>query len=109
MAEIFDITKKNMPWIDKGQLHQIIVEIGDIPNADIQYKEGYLDADGNFISCGVNKLHVVDREEEKDEEGNITQEASSDFSEFLEVLANTQSPDLLEGAIKDFLVNKLKG
>jgi len=109
MAEIFDITKEKMPWINKGQLYQIIVEVTGTPNADIQYQEGYLDADGNFVSCGVNKLHVVDKEEEKDKKGNIIQEALSDFTEFLEVLANTQSSDLLEGAIKDFLVNKLKG
>ena len=108
MAEIFDITKEDTPWINKGQLYQIIVEIGDTPNADIQYREGYLDKDGNFVSCGINKVHVVDREEEKDEEGNVVEEASTDFTKFLEVLASTKSSDELEGAVKDFLVSKLE-
>jgi hypothetical protein len=103
----FDINKPKTPWINKGDLFQVIVELGDQPNADIQYKEGYLDADGKFIVCGINKIHLQDREEVKDEEGNITQPASTDFSDFMAVLLGAQTADELEKSARDFLIKKL--
>jgi len=107
-GELFDISKPKTPWINKGELYQVIVELGEKPNADIQYKEGYLDADNNFVVCGVNKIHLQDRKELKDEEGNITQEASSDFTDFMGVLLGAQSVDELETNVRDFLINKLE-
>jgi hypothetical protein len=106
-GELFDINKPKTPWINKGQLYQVIVELGDQPNADIQYKEGYLDADGNFVVCGVNKVHLQDRKEQKDEEGNIIQEASTDFTDFMTILLGTQSIDELEKNVREFLIKKL--
>jgi hypothetical protein len=106
-GELFDINKPKTPWINKGQLYQVIVELEDQPNADIQYKEGYLDADGNFVVCGVNKVHLQDRKEQKDEEGNIIQEASTDFTDFMTILLGTQSIDELEKNVREFLIKKL--
>jgi hypothetical protein len=104
----FDINKPKTPWINKGDLFQVIVELGQTPNADIQYKEGYLDADGNFVVCGVNKVHLQDRKEQKDEEGNIIQEASTDFTDFMSVLLSVQTADELEKNVRDFLVKRLE-
>jgi len=100
---MFDHKSKN-PMITKGQVHQLIMEFGETPNADIQYKEGYLDADGNFVSLGVNKLHIQDREEQKDKDGNITQEASSDYSDLRAMIADTTD---LESDLEKFLVERL--
>jgi len=107
-GELFDLEKPKTPWINKGSLYQVIVELGKEPNADIQYKEGYLDSEGNFIVCGVNKVHLQDRQEEKDEEGNITQEASSDFTDFMSVLLGAKDTAELEDNVRSFLINKLK-
>ena len=107
-GELFDLKKPKTPWINKGELYQVIVELGKEPNADIQYKEGYVDADGNFIVCGVNKIHLQDRQEEKDEEGNIVQKASTDFSDFMSVLLGAKDTAELEDSVRSFLINRLK-
>ena len=107
-GELFDLEKPKTPWINKGELYQVIVELGEEPNADIQYKEGYVDADGNFVACGINKIHLQDRQEEKDEEGNITQEASSDFTDFMSILLGAKDTAELEDNVRNFLINKLK-
>jgi len=106
-GELFDLEKPKTPWINKGSLYQVIVELGKEPNADIQYKEGYLDSEGNFVACGINKIHLQDRQEEKDEEGNLTQEASSDFTDFMSILLGAQSVGELENNVRDFLIKKL--
>jgi len=107
-GELFDLDKPKTPWINKGELYQVIVELGKEPNADIQYREGYLDSEGNFIVCGVNKIHLQDRQEEKDEEGNIVQKASTDFSDFMTVLLGAKDTAELEDNVRSFLINKLK-
>jgi len=38
---MFDHKSKN-PMVTKGQIHQLIIEFGETPNADIQYEEFYL-------------------------------------------------------------------
>ena len=101
---MFDCSSKN-PLVSKGKLHQLIIEFGNVPNADIQYYEGYLDTEGNFVSLGVNKIHLQDREEEKDEDGNVIQEASTDFSDLLDLIHSTSN---LEEDIEGFLVEKLQ-
>jgi len=101
---MFDRENSNNPMVTKGQLHQLIIEFGKTPNADIQYKEGYLDANGNFVPLGVNKLHIQDREEQKDKDGNITQEASSDYSDLRTMMADTTD---LESDLEKFLVERL--
>ena len=100
---MFDCKSQN-PMVTKGQLHQLIIEFGETSNADIQYKEGYLDADGSFVSLGVNAFHVQDREEQKDEDGNVIQEASSDYSDLRAMMANTTD---LENDLEKFLVERL--
>jgi len=101
---MFDRENSNNPMVTKGQIHQLIIEFGETLNADIQYKEGYLDADGNFVSLGVNKLHIQDKEEQKDEDGNITQEASSDYSDLRAMMAGTTD---LESDLEKFLAERL--
>ena len=83
---------KNSP-INKGKLHRIIINVDD-STADIEYQIGY-EEDGNFKSIGVDKLFLQDREEERNEEDNIIQEASTDFTDFITEFAAASKPEAL--------------
>ena len=84
--------KKDSP-INKGKIHRIIINQND-NTADIEYQVGY-EEDGNFKSIGVDKVFLQDMEEEKDEEGNITQEKSTDYSDFLKDFKDAEDPERL--------------
>ena len=101
---MFDCTNANSPMVTKGEIHQLIIEFGETPNADIQYKEGYLDADGNFVPLGINKFHAQDKEEEVDTDGNVTQEASTDFTDLLSVVTSTMD---LVSDLETYLAGRL--
>ena len=103
---LFNVTGKQ--GVTKGKLHQIIMEFGDTPNADIQYHEGYTDEVGNFVSLGVNKAHLQDVKEIKDEEGKITQKASTGFSDFIPILLNLKTPQEIEDKTTAFLKERIE-
>jgi hypothetical protein len=102
---IFGIKTANMA-INKAKFKKLIVEKGtsETANADIEYFEGYENADGEFVSCGVNKLHIKNTAEITDGEGNVTTPATTDFNEFM-VLMN-QAADT-EAGIVDYLISKV--
>jgi len=88
---MFELTK-NLP-INKAKLHKIIINLDD-NTADIEYQVGY-EEDGNFKSIGVDKLFLQDREEERDEEDKIIQEASTDYTDFLTEFTTAKDPGAL--------------
>lgn len=94
---------KNSP-INKGKLHRIIINVGD-NTADIEYQTGYEEG-GDFKSIGVDKLFLQDREEEQDDEGNITQEASTDHADFIKEFATAKEPGAL--ALKELEIHGIK-
>lgn len=99
---MFELTK-NSP-INKGKLHKIIINQND-NTADIEYQVGYEDG-GVFKSIGVDKLFLQDRIEERDEEDNIIQEASSDYTDFIQEFSAAKEPSAL--ALKELEIHGIK-
>jgi hypothetical protein len=85
---IFNHTNPKVPFISKAKMTGVIFDINsDIPNADINYAEGYLDAEENFVNCGVNRLHIQDKEAVIDPETQeILEPASTDYTDFMSLL-----------------------
>jgi hypothetical protein len=102
---MFECKNERNSQVTHGKFSKMITEAGLTPNADLLYEEGYLNADGEFVSLGINTLHLQDREEQKDEEaGNVTQGASTDYTDFMNYLTtNGYSAEVMEV----FLENKL--
>jgi len=102
---IFGIETANAA-INKAKFKKLIVEKGTsvTANADIEYYEGYENASGEFISCGVNKLHIKNTAEVTDDEGNVTTAAGTEFNDFM-ILMN-ESADT-EARIVTYLISKV--
>ena len=78
---MFDLVNGKWPSA-KGELYQLIIEFGEIPNVDIQYYEGVEGIDGKFISLGVNKLHLQDREVVLNEAGVEVEPKDTSYTDF---------------------------
>ena len=80
---MFELTK--ISPVKKAKLHRTIIDhIGK--TIDIEYEVGYLE-DTNFRPIGVDKLFLQDQEEKRDKKtGKITQEAKSDYSDYMKKL-----------------------
>jgi hypothetical protein len=101
---MFRCKNERNPQVTHGRYAKMIAESGSTPNADLLYEEGYCNADGEFVSLGTNTLHLQNREEQRDEDGNVTQEASTDYTDFMSYLAtNGYSSEVMEA----FLEKKL--
>jgi hypothetical protein len=90
--------------VTHGKLHQIIWEFTDTPNADVQYWEGFVDANGEFVPLGVNKIHVENKKEEYDEEGNLIHKASNDLDQLLDIIRKYEPAEsivYLEAFVKE--------
>jgi hypothetical protein len=101
---MFEIVRKNKT-INRAEYKGYKVDSGIsvTPNADIEYYEGYED-DGVFVSCGVNKLHIQNSEEVKDEEGNVTTPAGTEFTDFMAMLDGSFET---EASVITYLINKV--
>ena len=78
---MFDLVNGKWPTA-KGELYQLIIEFGAAPNVDIQYHEGVESVDGKFISLGVNKLHLQDKEAVLNEAGVEVESKDTSYSDF---------------------------
>ena len=78
---MFDLVNGKWPAA-KGELYQLIIEFGATPNVDIQYHEGVESVDGKFISLGVNKLHLQDKEAVLDEAGIEVEPKDTSYTDF---------------------------
>lgn len=96
---MFDIITDNAA-INKGRLYQVIIDFNTTtPNADVQYQEGYINEQGDFISLGINKVHLQDRVRSEKET------ASSEYTEFISMVNATLD---VEKDTQTFLLTKLK-
>lgn len=101
---MFNHSNEKDPRVTKGKVKRYIVEPEHVtPNADIEFEEGYLEGE-NFISLGVNHLHIQDMPEETDEEGVVTKAAVTDYTDFMAALMGSTD---LAITIETFLVSKL--
>ena len=55
---VFDLDNSNIKLKNKGRLYQVIIEYGTVVNADIQFEVGSLDSNLDFVSDGVDSLHL---------------------------------------------------
>jgi len=94
------------PAINRAEFKKLIVEKGTsvTANADIEYYEGYENAGGGFISCGVNKYHIQNTAEVVDDKGNITTPAGTEFDDFMKLM--NESTDT-EAGIVAYLIEKV--
>jgi len=97
---MFELNRKSP--INRGKISKIIIE-PEKNNADIDYEIGYLDEDGNFNSLGVDHFHIENREEQKDDDGNVRETAKTDYTEFEIAFEKAKEPLKLA---KDILIVK---
>lgn len=97
---MFELNRKGL--INQSKISKIIIEPEQV-NADIDFKIGYLDDGGNFISIGVDHFHIEDRAEQKDEKGKVIEKAKTDYTEFLAEFAKAKDPMKLA---EDILLTK---
>lgn len=102
---VFNIKTANLA-INKARFKKLIVEKGtsETANADIEYYEGYENESGEFVSCGVNKIHIKSTAEVTDEEGNVTTPASAEFNDFMALM--NEATDT-ETVIVEYLIQKV--
>lgn len=106
MATIFNHTNSKVPFILKAKMTGVIFNVNlEIPNADINYAEGYLDNEENFVNCGINHLHIQDKDAVIDPETQeIIEPACTDYTDFMTAL--DASSDTAATA-EQFLIEKV--
>ena len=86
--------------INKAKVRKIIIEMSDTPNADIEFDVGYEDSGGEFVSIGVDHIHLEDKDAEiKDEE--IISAKKTDYTDFKKEFEAAKDPLVLAEKILD--------
>lgn len=89
------------PYVTHMKIKSIIMQFNETPpNADIEYFCGYLDG-ANFVSCGVDHLHIEDKAAVLDDKGNETSPAVTALTDLVSAL--NSSPDI-QLAAENYLI-----
>lgn len=102
---MFTVVTDN-PGFNRAKLYQVIVdyERDDTTTVCIQYKLGYEDSNGNFISVGVNKLNFVDKAKFEDDDALVM--TGFDITDVQEAVGIT---DDMKNIFRTLLMGKLNG
>jgi hypothetical protein len=101
-ADPFPISNGSHPLVTHAKYHRIIIEDD---NVSIEYQEGYLNADGEFVSLGVNHIFLKDEPAKEATEDSPAVEAVTDFTDFMKEMGELG----MDAAIDNVLKAKLGG
>jgi len=78
--------------INKAKVRKIIIEMSsETPNADIEFDVGYEDSRGEFVSIGVDHVHLEDKDAEiKDDK--IISPKKTDYTDFKKEFEAAKDP-----------------